>query len=57
MHIHAGQCGAGVASASLVKTTIFHANVDDFAAINAVHTRRMPDLAGVVGAGQCGPAA
>ena len=49
---------AGASPASLVKTTIiFYANVDDFAAINAVYARCMPDPAGAVCAGQCGPAA
>jgi 2-iminobutanoate/2-iminopropanoate deaminase len=34
---------AGTSLAALVKTTIFYANVDDFAAINAVYARFMPD--------------
>jgi 2-iminobutanoate/2-iminopropanoate deaminase len=34
---------AGASLATLVKTTIFYANVDDFAAINAVYARHMPD--------------
>lgn len=34
---------AGASLATLVKTTIFYANVDDFAAINAVYARYMPD--------------
>jgi len=34
---------AGASLASLVKTTIFYANVDDFATINAVYARYMPD--------------
>jgi 2-iminobutanoate/2-iminopropanoate deaminase len=34
---------AGASLANLVKTTIFYANVDDFAAINAVYARYMPD--------------
>jgi 2-iminobutanoate/2-iminopropanoate deaminase len=34
---------AGASLATLVKTTIFYANVDEFAAINAVYARYMPD--------------
>jgi 2-iminobutanoate/2-iminopropanoate deaminase len=34
---------AGASLATLVKTTIFYANVDDFATINAIYTRYMPD--------------
>ena len=34
---------AGASLANLVKTTIFYANVDDFATINAVYARYMPD--------------
>jgi 2-iminobutanoate/2-iminopropanoate deaminase len=34
---------AGASLATLVKTTIFYQNVDDFAAINAVYARYMPD--------------
>lgn len=34
---------AGASLATLVKTTIFYANVDDFAAINAIYARHMPD--------------
>jgi 2-iminobutanoate/2-iminopropanoate deaminase len=34
---------AGASLADLVKTTIFYANVEDFAAINAVYARHMPD--------------
>ncbi|GAA3588771.1 RidA family protein [Nonomuraea rosea] len=34
---------AGASLATLVKTTIFYANVEDFAAINAVYARYMPD--------------
>jgi 2-iminobutanoate/2-iminopropanoate deaminase len=34
---------AGASLATLVKTTIFYANVDDFAAINAIYARYMPD--------------
>ena len=36
---------AGASLASLVKTTIFYANVEDFAAINAIYARHMPDPA------------
>jgi 2-iminobutanoate/2-iminopropanoate deaminase len=35
--------GAGASLADLVKTTIFYADVDDFATINAVYARHMPD--------------
>jgi 2-iminobutanoate/2-iminopropanoate deaminase len=34
---------AGASLATLVKTTIFYANVNDFATINAVYERYMPD--------------
>src|SRR5215470_16715594 len=34
---------AGSSMAHLVKTTIFYANVDDFATINEIYTRHMPD--------------
>jgi 2-iminobutanoate/2-iminopropanoate deaminase len=34
---------AGASLASLVKTTIFYADVNDFAAINAIYARFMPD--------------
>ncbi len=34
---------AGASLETLVKTTIFYANVDDFAAMNAVYARYMPD--------------
>jgi 2-iminobutanoate/2-iminopropanoate deaminase len=34
---------AGASLATLVKTTIFYANVNDFAAINAIYERYMPD--------------
>jgi 2-iminobutanoate/2-iminopropanoate deaminase len=34
---------AGASLATLVKTTIFYANVDDFARINAIYARYMPD--------------
>jgi 2-iminobutanoate/2-iminopropanoate deaminase len=34
---------AGTSLAALVKTTIFYSNVEDFAAINSVYARFMPD--------------
>jgi 2-iminobutanoate/2-iminopropanoate deaminase len=34
---------AGASVATLVKTTIYYQNVDDFAAINAVYARYMPE--------------
>jgi 2-iminobutanoate/2-iminopropanoate deaminase len=34
---------AGASLAGIVKTTIFYANVEDFATINAVYDRFMPD--------------
>jgi len=34
---------AGSSMGQLVKTTIFYANVDDFATINEVYSRHMPD--------------
>jgi 2-iminobutanoate/2-iminopropanoate deaminase len=34
---------AGASLSALVKTTIFYANIDDFASINAVYARFMPD--------------
>ena len=34
---------AGASLATLVKTTIFYANVEDFAVINEVYARHMPD--------------
>jgi 2-iminobutanoate/2-iminopropanoate deaminase len=34
---------AGSSMAELVKVTIFYADVDDFAALNAVYARHMPD--------------
>ncbi len=36
---------AGASMADLVKTTIFYSNVEDFAAINAIYARHMPDPA------------
>jgi 2-iminobutanoate/2-iminopropanoate deaminase len=35
--------GAGASMADVVKTTIFYADVDDFATLNAVYARHMPD--------------
>jgi 2-iminobutanoate/2-iminopropanoate deaminase len=34
---------AGASLADLVKTTIFYQDVDDFAVVNAVYARHMPD--------------
>jgi 2-iminobutanoate/2-iminopropanoate deaminase len=34
---------AGASLSALVKTTIFYSNVDDFATINAIYARFMPD--------------
>jgi 2-iminobutanoate/2-iminopropanoate deaminase len=34
---------AGASMADVVKTTIFYADVDDFAKLNAVYARHMPD--------------
>jgi 2-iminobutanoate/2-iminopropanoate deaminase len=34
---------AGASMADVVKTTIFYADVEDFAALNAVYARHMPD--------------
>jgi 2-iminobutanoate/2-iminopropanoate deaminase len=34
---------AGATMANLVKTTIFYTNVDDFASINSIYARFMPD--------------
>jgi 2-iminobutanoate/2-iminopropanoate deaminase len=34
---------AGTSMAGVVKTTIFYADVDDFAKLNAVYARHMPD--------------
>ncbi|HEU0238933.1 MAG TPA: Rid family detoxifying hydrolase [Micromonosporaceae bacterium] len=36
---------AGGSLSTLVKTTIFYANVEDFATINAIYARYMPDPA------------
>src|ERR1700730_15522126 len=40
---HAIFAAAAASLATLVKTTIFYQNVDDFAAINAVYARYMPE--------------
>jgi 2-iminobutanoate/2-iminopropanoate deaminase len=37
--------GAGLAMADIVKTTIFLADIADFAAVNGVYARHMPDPA------------
>jgi 2-iminobutanoate/2-iminopropanoate deaminase len=34
---------AGASLSTVVKTTIFYANVEDFATLNAVYARHMPD--------------
>ncbi len=34
---------AGASMSTLVKTTIFYTNVEDFPAINAIYARHMPD--------------
>jgi 2-iminobutanoate/2-iminopropanoate deaminase len=34
---------AGLTMADVVKTTVFLADIDDFAAVNAVYARHMPD--------------
>lgn len=34
---------AGCSMADVVKTTIFYANVDDFATLNAIYAEHMPD--------------
>ena len=34
---------AGASMSTIVKTTIFYANVDDFATINEIYARHMPD--------------
>jgi 2-iminobutanoate/2-iminopropanoate deaminase len=36
---------AGASIADVVKTTVFLADIDDFAAVNAVYARHMPDPA------------
>ena len=36
---------AGASLSTLVKTTIFYSNVEDFATINAIYARYMPDPA------------
>ena len=42
-NLEATLAAAGASLATLVKTTIFYQNVDDFAAINAVYARYMPE--------------
>jgi 2-iminobutanoate/2-iminopropanoate deaminase len=43
---------AGASMADLVKVTIFYADVDDFARLNEVYARHMPDPAGAICPGQ-----
>ncbi|SNT64618.1 2-iminobutanoate/2-iminopropanoate deaminase [Asanoa hainanensis] len=43
LNLGAVLASAGASLADLVKTTIFYANVDDFARLNAVYARHMPD--------------
>ena len=48
---------SGSSMSRLVKTTIFYANVDEFATINEVYARHMPDPPPrSVGTGECRPA-
>ncbi len=42
-NLEAVLAAAGASLGDLVKTTIFYTNVEDFAAINAVYARFMPD--------------
>src|SRR4051794_41709938 len=42
-NLEAVLAAAGASLADLVKTTIFYTRVEDFAAINAVYARFMPD--------------
>ena len=42
-NLEAVLAGAGASLETVVKTTIFYADVDDFAAINAIYARYMPD--------------
>jgi 2-iminobutanoate/2-iminopropanoate deaminase len=42
-NLDANMAAAGASLATLVKTTIFYQNIDDFAAINAVYARYMPE--------------
>jgi 2-iminobutanoate/2-iminopropanoate deaminase len=43
LNLAAVLAAAGASMADLVKTTIFYADVDDFAKLNAVYARHMPD--------------
>jgi len=43
LNLRAVLASAGASLADLVKTTIFYADVDDFARLNAVYARHMPD--------------
>ncbi|MDG4824743.1 Rid family detoxifying hydrolase [Asanoa sp. WMMD1127] len=43
VNLSAVLAAAGASMADLVKTTIFYADVDDFAKLNAVYARHMPD--------------
>jgi 2-iminobutanoate/2-iminopropanoate deaminase len=43
LNLAAVLAAAGSSMERLVKTTIFYADVDDFAALNAVYARHMPD--------------
>jgi 2-iminobutanoate/2-iminopropanoate deaminase len=42
-NLAAVRANAGASMADLVKTTIFYANVEDFARLNAVYARHIPD--------------
>lgn len=42
-NLEATLTAAGASLATLVKTTIFYTNVEDFATINAIYARHMPD--------------
>ena len=43
LNLAAVLANAGASMADVVKTTIFYANVEDFAQLNAVYGRHMPD--------------
>jgi 2-iminobutanoate/2-iminopropanoate deaminase len=43
VNLEAVLAAAGSSMSDLVKTTIFYANVEDFATINEVYARHMPD--------------
>jgi 2-iminobutanoate/2-iminopropanoate deaminase len=43
LNLAAVLAAAGASMADLVKTTIFYADVDDFAVLNEVYARHMPD--------------